>query len=112
MVVGMFMNGKNGYFIRCTFMNALNVDYSPDFFISVPLKIEILRPKMLLLFSVDSQPVFLIAKRTAVSEATKLWRAFFELSFLEKQCEIECSEYSKTEEAIFEFLQFVRLFLF
>ena len=31
----MFMNGKNGYFIRCTFMNALNVDYSPDFFISV-----------------------------------------------------------------------------
>ena len=27
----MFMNGKNGYFIRCTFMNALNVDYSPDF---------------------------------------------------------------------------------
>ena len=33
----MFMNGKNGYFIRCTFMNALNVDYSPDFFISVHL---------------------------------------------------------------------------
>ena len=32
----MFMNGKNGYFIRCSFMNALNVDYSPDFFISVP----------------------------------------------------------------------------
>jgi hypothetical protein len=32
----MFMNGKNGYFICCTFMNALNVDYSPDFFISVP----------------------------------------------------------------------------
>jgi hypothetical protein len=31
----MFINGKNGYFIRCTFMNALNVDYSPDFFISV-----------------------------------------------------------------------------
>ena len=31
----MFMNGKNEYFIRCTFMNALNVDYSPDFFISV-----------------------------------------------------------------------------
>ena len=30
----MFMNGKNGYFIRCTFMNALNADYSPDFFIS------------------------------------------------------------------------------
>ena len=28
------MNGKNGYFIRCIFMNALNVDYSPDFFIS------------------------------------------------------------------------------
>jgi hypothetical protein len=33
----MFMNGKNGYFIRCTFMNALNVDYSPDFFISVEM---------------------------------------------------------------------------
>ena len=31
----MFRNGKNGYFIRCTFINALNVDYSPDFFISV-----------------------------------------------------------------------------
>ena len=31
----MFMNGKNGYFIRSTFMNALNVHYSPDFFISV-----------------------------------------------------------------------------
>ena len=31
----MFMNGKNGYFIRCTFMNALNVDYSADIFISV-----------------------------------------------------------------------------
>ena len=31
----MFMNGENGYFIRCTFMNALNVDYSPDFFICV-----------------------------------------------------------------------------
>ena len=30
----MFMNGKDGYFIRCTFMNAINVDYSPDFFIS------------------------------------------------------------------------------
>ena len=31
----MFMNGKNGYFIRCIFMTALNIDYSPDFFISV-----------------------------------------------------------------------------
>ena len=36
----MFMNGKNGYFIRCTFMNALNVDYSPDFFISVVIWIN------------------------------------------------------------------------
>ena len=31
--------------------------------------------------------------------------SFFKLSFLEKQSEIECSEYSKTEKASFEVFQ-------
>jgi hypothetical protein len=53
----MFMNGKNGYFIRCTFMNALNVDYSPDFFISVGEDTEVILAKIQWTFAIGECPV-------------------------------------------------------